>query len=37
VRPLDWWCVDLCFCPEAWDSIESSLAELKKMIADYPR
>jgi hypothetical protein len=29
--------VDLSFYPEAWDSVESSLADLKKMIADYPR
>jgi sugar phosphate isomerase/epimerase len=37
VCPLDWWCVDLSFCPEAWDAVESSLADLKQMLADYPR
>jgi hypothetical protein len=33
VCPLDWWCVDLSFYPAAWDAVESSLADLKKMIA----
>jgi sugar phosphate isomerase/epimerase len=37
VCPLDWWCVDLSFYPEAWDSVESSLADLKKLIADAGR
>ena len=37
VCPLDWWCVDLSFCQEAWDSVESSLADLKQMITAYPR
>ena len=22
--PVEWWCVDLAFCPEAWDLMESS-------------
>lgn len=33
VCPLDWWCIDLSFYPAAWDDVDSSLAELKKMIA----
>jgi len=37
VCPLDWWCVDLSFYPEAWGAVESSLADLKEMIADPSR
>ena len=33
VCPLDWWCIDLSFYPQAWEAVESSLADLKKMIA----
>jgi len=35
VCPDKWWCVDLSFVPEAWDAVDSSLADLKKMIHDY--
>ncbi len=34
ICPTNWWCIDLSFYPGAWDSVESSLADLKKMIAD---
>jgi len=33
VCPTDWWCIDLCFYPGAWDAVETSLADLKRMIA----
>jgi sugar phosphate isomerase/epimerase len=33
VCPVEWWCIDLCFCPDAWDLIAPSLADLKGMIA----
>jgi sugar phosphate isomerase/epimerase len=33
VCPVEWWCIDLCFCPDAWDLIAPSLADLKRMIA----
>jgi sugar phosphate isomerase/epimerase len=33
VCPVEWWCIDLCFCPDAWDLIIPSLADLKQLIA----
>jgi sugar phosphate isomerase/epimerase len=31
----DWWCVDLCFVPEAWEASEESLAFAKRLLATY--
>ena len=28
-----WWCVDLCFCPSAWDVVDSSLIEARTILA----
>ncbi len=28
-----WWCVDLCFCPRAWDEIDSSLTQARAILA----
>ncbi|MBM3812224.1 MAG: sugar phosphate isomerase/epimerase [Acidimicrobiia bacterium] len=29
----EWWCVDLCFHPDAWSLIDSSLAYVKRLLA----
>jgi sugar phosphate isomerase/epimerase len=29
---VEWWCVDLCFHPDAWSQIESSLAFAKQLL-----
>jgi len=29
---VNWWCVDLCFCEDAWDLVESSLAFVKGLL-----
>ena len=34
---LDWWCIDLCFCANAWDLVESSRASLRQLFAETGR
>jgi sugar phosphate isomerase/epimerase len=34
--PVEWWCVDLCFCEKAWDLIEPSLAYVDRLRAAHP-
>lgn len=29
---IDWWCIDLCFWPRAWDLVEPSLAFVRKLL-----
>lgn len=29
----NWWCVDLCFCPKAWDIVETSLKQARAILA----
>jgi sugar phosphate isomerase/epimerase len=24
IKGIDWWCIDTCFCPDAWELVESS-------------
>jgi len=33
--PSDWWCIDLCFWPEAWDVTADSKRFLDKMRQQY--
>ncbi|MBI4892046.1 MAG: sugar phosphate isomerase/epimerase [Acidobacteria bacterium] len=28
---IEWWCVDLCFCAEAWEKVEESLAAARAL------
>ncbi|MFB3828602.1 MAG: sugar phosphate isomerase/epimerase family protein [Bryobacteraceae bacterium] len=30
---LDWWCVDMCFCPESWNLVERSLEFVRDLLA----
>jgi sugar phosphate isomerase/epimerase len=29
---VNWWCVDLCFCPQAWEQIEPSLVQARRIL-----
>ena len=35
--PNDWWCVDLCFWPNAWDVTADSKKFLDKLRAKYAK
>ncbi|MDR3639173.1 MAG: sugar phosphate isomerase/epimerase [Isosphaeraceae bacterium] len=35
--PTDWWCVDLCFCPTAWESAGPCKNTLAALLAKYER
>jgi len=35
--PTDWWCIDLCFWPEAWDATEKCKKALDGYLAKYDR
>lgn len=30
---INWWCVDLCFCPQAWEEVEPSLKRARSILA----
>jgi len=32
VPDIDWWCIDLCFCPDSWSQIEPSLKYVRKLL-----
>ncbi len=36
LHDVEWWCVDLCFCPDAWDLVDSSLEFVEEMINTKP-
>jgi sugar phosphate isomerase/epimerase len=35
--PTDWWCIDLCFWPEAWDATEKCKRALDGLLAKHDR
>jgi len=35
--PTDWWCIDLCFWPEAWEATEKCKKALDGYLAKYDR
>ena len=35
VPGIDWWCIDLCFWPHAWDLVEPSLKFVKGLLAEH--
>jgi sugar phosphate isomerase/epimerase len=36
LRDIDWWCVDLCFCADAWDQVEPSLEFVENLLSSKP-
>jgi sugar phosphate isomerase/epimerase len=30
---VDWWCIDMCFCPGSWELVERELAWVRDMLA----
>jgi sugar phosphate isomerase/epimerase len=37
VPRIDWWCVDLCFCPNAWEMVEANLEAARALLARAQR
>jgi len=35
--PTDWWCIDLCFCPTAWESAKDCKNALDGLLMKYDR
>lgn len=35
--PTDWWCIDLCFWPQAWEATEKCKVALDGLLAKYDR
>jgi sugar phosphate isomerase/epimerase len=33
--PVEWWCVDLCFCEKAWELLEPSLGYVERLRAAH--
>lgn len=33
---VNWWCIDLCFCPNAWEQMESSLNFVENLLSSKP-
>ncbi|MEO8661142.1 MAG: sugar phosphate isomerase/epimerase [Bryobacteraceae bacterium] len=36
LHDVDWWCVDLCFCPQAWDLVKPSLVFVENLLSTKP-
>lgn len=36
LRNVQWWCVDLCFCPDAWEQVEPSLHFVENLLSSKP-
>ena len=32
--PVEWWCIDLAFCPDAWGLVDVSLSQLKELLVN---